>query len=172
MGLQQSCVIARPEGRHMGLPLRLYQSPFSSHPPLDAKQDEDQAERPEVAPEPGLALFDDLGRRDRFEPGGDFVEGLFIPIVDRDVFAFARFGNLFQQIGARQSVIGLAVGERCGEAGFISAQGFATGAGFGLDPIGAFVSRGEFAAVLALFAVGPGGHERRLAFGTEYAKLH
>ena len=81
-------------------------------------------EWPEVAPEPGLALLDDLRRRDCFEPGGDFVEGLFIPIVDRDVLAFARFGDLFQQIEARQAVVGLAVRERRGEAGFVSAQGF------------------------------------------------
>ena len=91
-----------------------------------------------VVPEPGLALFDDFRRRDCFQPGGDFVEGLFIPIVDRDVFAFARFGDLLQQIEAGQAVIGFAVGERRGEAGFVFAQRFAARAGFRLDAISAF----------------------------------
>ena len=89
-------MIARPEGRHIGLPLQSYQSPFSSHPPLDAEQCEDHAERPKVAPQPGLALLDDLGWRDGFKSRGDFLEALFVPIVDREVLALARFGDLFQ----------------------------------------------------------------------------
>ena len=110
-------MIARPKrGRHRGLPLQFYINPHFRrihHSTLS---------RARIRPNGQRLLQSRVWRCSTisdgaicFEPGGDFVEGLFIPIVDRDVFAFARFGDLFQQIETRQAVIGFAVGERRGK---------------------------------------------------------
>src|SRR3546814_6285342 len=70
----------------------------------------------------GLPLLDDLGRRDAFEARGDFFQRLVVPIVDRDVLAFAGLGDLFQQIETRPAVVGFTVKKRRGETGFVATE--------------------------------------------------
>ena len=62
-------VDAKPKTRNP----KLNKSPFPSHPPFDAEQHEHDGEGPERAPQLGLALLDQLRRRDGFEFGGNLL---------------------------------------------------------------------------------------------------
>src|ERR1051325_4713848 len=115
------------------------ESPLPPKPPLQTQENENDRKRRERSPQRNLAPLDDLRGR----------EARGVELGERNEIALALLGDVFQQLGARPSILGFGIRKSHGKILVVAPDRLAAEVGLRLDAVGALLRGREFRAVFA-----------------------